>query len=128
MLNQPDIARLILRLTLGFLVLLHGISKLLNGIGPIEDLLAAHGLPVLLAWGVLIGEILAPTMLILGLHTRVAAVLVIVNMLFAVVLAHQHELLALKSNGGWALELQALFLVNAVVVLMLGPGRFRVHS
>ena len=67
-------------------------------------------------------------MLILGLHTRVAAVLVIVNMLFAVILAHQHELLALKSNGGWALELQALFIVNAVVVLMLGPGRFRVHS
>ncbi len=44
------------------------------------------------------------------------------------ILAHQHELLALKSNGGWALELQSLFLVNAVVVLMLGPGRFRVHS
>lgn len=128
MLNQPDLARLILRLALGFLVLLHGISKLLNGIGPVEDLLAAHGLPVILAWGVLIGEILAPAMLILGLHTRVAAVLVIVNMLFAIILAHQHELLALKSNGGWALELQALFLVNAVLVLMLGPGRFRVHS
>lgn len=128
MLNQPDLARLILRLTLGFLVLLHGISKLLNGIGPIEDLLAAHGLPVILAWGVLIGEILAPAMLILGLHTRVAAVLVIINMLFAVVLAHQHELLALKSNGGWALELQALFLMNAVLILMLGPGRFRMHS
>ncbi|MGM0450588.1 MAG: DoxX family protein [Pseudomonadota bacterium] len=128
MLNQPDLARLILRLTLGFLVLLHGISKLLNGIGPIEDLLAAHGLPVILAWGVLIGEVLAPIMLILGLHTRVAAVLVIINMLFAVVLAHQHELLALKSNGGWALELQALFLMNAVLILMLGPGRFRMHS
>lgn len=128
MLNQPDLARLILRLTLGFLILLHGISKLLNGIGPIEDLLAAHGLPVILAWGVLIGEILAPVMLILGLHTRVAAVLVVINILFAVLLAHQHELLALKSNGGWALELQALFLVNAMLVLMLGPGRFRVHS
>lgn len=128
MLNQPDLARLILRLSLGFLILLHGISKLLHGIGPIEELLAGHGLPVVLAWGVLIGEILAPIMLILGLHTRVAAVLVIVNMLFALILAHQHELLALKSNGGWALELQALFLVNAAVVLMLGPGRFRVHS
>ncbi|WP_295716356.1 DoxX family protein [uncultured Halovibrio sp.] len=128
MLNQPDLARLILRLALGFLILLHGISKLLNGIGPIEDLLTAHGLPVLLAWGVLIGEILAPTMLILGIHTRVAAVLVAINMVFALVLAHQHELLTLKTNGGWALELPVLFLVNAVVVLMLGPGRYRAHS
>ncbi|MFO7788108.1 MAG: DoxX family protein [Halospina sp.] len=128
MLNQPDLARLILRLALGFLVLLHGISKLLNGVGPIENLLAAHGLPVVMAWGVLIGEILAPAMLILGIHTRVAAVLVTINMVFALMLAHQHELLTLKANGGWALELPALFLVNALVILMLGPGRYRVHS
>ncbi|XOZ32664.1 DoxX family protein [Halomonadaceae bacterium KBTZ08] len=128
MLNQPDLARLMLRLALGFLILLHGISKLINGIGPIEDLLAAHNLPVLLAWGVLIGEILAPGMLILGIHTRVAAVLITVNMLFAFVLAHQHQVLALKANGGWALELQALFLINALAILLLGPGRYRVHS
>lgn len=128
MLNQPDLARLMLRLALGFLILLHGISKLINGIGPIEDLLAAHNLPALLAWGVLIGEILAPGMLILGIHTRVAAVLIAVNMLFAFVLAHQHQMLALKANGGWALELQALFLINALAILLLGPGRYRVHS
>lgn len=128
MLNHPDTGRLLLRLSLGFLILLHGIGKLINGIGPVEDLLAAHGLPAILAWGVLVGELLAPVMLILGLHTRVAAALVCVNMLFALILAHQHELLALKANGGWAVELQALFLCNAVVILLLGPGRFRIHS
>lgn len=128
MLNQPDIARLMMRLALGFLILLHGISKLFNGVGPIENLLAAHGLPAILAWGVVIGEILAPGMLILGIHTRIAALLVAINMIFALALAHQHELLALKANGGWALELPALFLVNAVAILMLGPGRYRVHS
>lgn len=128
MLNQPDTGRLLLRLTLGFLILLHGIGKLVNGIGPVEELLAAHGLPAMLAWGVLIGEIVAPLMLILGIHTRVGAALIIINMLFALMLAHQHELLALKANGGWAVELQVLFLANAAAILLFGPGRFRMHS
>ncbi len=128
MLHQPDLGRLLLRLTLGFLLLFHGLSKVIHGIGPIEGLVTAHGLPAALAWGVFIGEIVAPLMLIAGYQTRVAATLVIINMIFAIVLAHTHELMALKSNGGWALELQALFLMNAVVILLLGPGRHRVHS
>jgi len=127
-LHQPDLGRLLLRLTLGFLLLFHGLSKVIHGIGPIEGLVTAHGLPAALAWGVFIGEIVAPLMLIAGYQTRVAATLVIINMIFAIVLAHTHELMALKSNGGWALELQALFLMNAVVILLLGPGRHRVHS
>jgi len=127
-LHQPDLARLLLRLTLGFLLLFHGLSKLIHGVGPIEGLVTAHGLPAALAWGVFIGEIVAPIMLIIGYQTRVGATLVIINMIFAIVLAHSHELLALKSNGGWALELQALFLMNAVVILLIGPGRHRMHS
>ena len=128
MLHQPDIARLLLRLTLGFLLLFHGLSKVIHGIGPIEGLVTAHGLPAALAWGVFIGEIVAPIMLIIGYQTRVGATLVIINMIFAIVLAHTHELMALKSNGGWALELQALFLMNAVVILLMGPGKHRMHS
>ncbi len=128
MLHQPDLARLLLRLTLGFLLLFHGLSKLIHGVGPIEGLVTAHGLPAALAWGVFIGEIVAPIMLIIGYQTRVGATLVIINMIFAIVLAHTHELMALKSNGGWALELQALFLMNAVVILLIGPGRHRMHS
>lgn len=128
MLHQPDLGKLLLRLTLGFLLLFHGLSKVIHGIGPIEGLVTAHGLPAALAWGVFIGEIVAPIMLIVGYQTRVAATLVIINMVFAVVLAHMHELVTLKSNGGWALELQALFLMNAVVILLVGPGRHRVHS
>ena len=128
MLHQPDLARLLLRLTLGFLLLFHGLSKVIHGIGPIEGLVTAHGLPAALAWGVFIGEIVAPIMLIIGYQTRVGATLVIINMIFAIVLAHTHELMTLNSSGGWALELQALFLMNAVVILLMGPGKYRMHS
>lgn len=128
MLNHPDLGKLLLRLTLAFLLLFHGLSKLIHGVGFIEQLLIAHHLPAFLAFGVFIGEILAPLMLIVGYQTRLAAVLVICNMLSALFLAHSHELMSLKSSGGWAIELQLFFLMNAVTVLFMGPGRYRMHS
>ena len=45
MLENADLGKLIIRLTLGGLMLFHGIAKLLNGIGFIEGELASHGLP-----------------------------------------------------------------------------------
>ncbi len=52
MLENADLGKLIIRLTLGGLMLFHGIAKLLNGVGFIEGELASHGLPTFLAYGV----------------------------------------------------------------------------
>lgn len=123
-----DSARLLLRVVLGGLILLHGVSKLRQGLDPIEGMLRAHGLPDFLAYGVLVGEVLAPLMLILGFYARVGALLVAVNMLVAILLAHMGELGQLDRTGGWALELQAMFLATAVAVALLGPGRFAVNG
>ncbi len=128
MLENADLGKLILRLTLGGLMLFHGIAKLINGIGFIEGELASHGLPTILAYGVYIGEILAPLMVILGYQTRIGALLIIFNMLVAIALVHGHQLLALGSNGGWALELQGFFLFTAVAVIFLGPGRYKLKN
>lgn len=128
MLHQPDIGKLILRLTLGILILLHGINKILTGVGGIESMMVNHGLPAFLAWGVFIGEILAPLMIILGFHTRLGAGLIAINMVVAILLVHSHEIYQFKSNGGWALELQGMYLFTAIALVFTGPGRFRVHS
>ena len=80
MLENADLGKLIIRLTLGGLMLFHGIAKLLNGIGFIEGELASHGLPTFLAYGVYVGEIIAPLMVILGYQTRIGALLIIFNM------------------------------------------------
>jgi putative oxidoreductase len=61
-----DAAKLLLRLTLGALMLLHGIAKVRGGIDSIIDAVANAGLPPLLAYGVFVGEVLAPLMLIVG--------------------------------------------------------------
>lgn len=126
--TQQDLAKLLLRLTLGALILLHGIAKLNGGVGPIEGMLEAHGLPGVLAYAVLIGEVVAPLMLLAGFHARIGAALVMVNMLVAVFLVHQGQLTQLNQQGGWALELQGMFFVAALAIALLGPGRFSANG
>lgn len=121
-----DLGKLILRLTIGILILLHGIAKILNGVGPIEGMMVARGLPAFFAWAAYIGEVIAPLLLIFGLYTRLGALLIAVNMVVAIALAHSGQLLQLGGTGGWRLELQGLFLFGSVAVAMLGAGRFSV--
>jgi putative oxidoreductase len=126
--TQHDIGKLVLRVTLGVLVLLHGIAKLRGGMGGIVDMVEAQGLPSVLGYGVLVGEVLAPLMLIAGFHARIGAVLVAINMLVAIALVHMGELGALNGQGGWALELQGMFLAAAIALALLGPGRFSANG
>lgn len=126
MIRSDDTGKLVLRVTLGVLILLHGISKLSSGVGFISGMLASHGLPGALAYLVFIGEILAPVLLIAGIYTRPAAWIVVINMLVAVYLAHSGQILGMNKNGGWNLELQGMFLFSAVAVAFMGAGRFSV--
>lgn len=119
-----DLGKLVLRLTLGGLLLLHGIAKIAGGVGPISGMVSSIGLPAALAYGVYIGEVLAPLALMLGVYVRIAALVIVVNMLFAIGLAHMKDLGSLNAGGGWAIELQAFFLFTAVAVALLGPGRY----
>lgn len=120
--------KLILRLSLGVLILLHGIAKLLHGIGFISGAVTAAGLPSFVAYGVYVGEVIAPLMVILGWYSRLGAALIAVNMLFAIGLAHKAQLFQLSQTGGWALELQGMFLFAAIAVALLGPGRFSLNQ
>ncbi|WP_312225604.1 DoxX family protein [Stutzerimonas nitrititolerans] len=121
-----DMGKLVLRLSVGVLMLLHGIFKLQNGVGGIVGMLGSQGLPGFLAYGVYLGEVVGPVLVIIGLYTRVGAVLIIGNMLVALALAHSQELFSLGSMGGWALELQGMFLFGAVALALLGAGKFSV--
>ncbi|AOY89376.1 GntR family transcriptional regulator [Marinobacter salinus] len=128
MLENADLGKLIIRLTLGGLMLFHGIAKLLHGVGFIEGELASHGLPTFLAYGVFIGELIAPLMVILGYQTRIGALLIAFNMVVAIVLVHSQQLLSLGGSGGWSLELQGFFLFTAIAVVFLGPGRYKLKN
>lgn len=128
MLENADLGKLIIRLTLGGLMLFHGVAKLFNGVSGIEAMLSAHGMPGFFAYGVFIGELIAPLMVILGYHTRIGALLIVFNMLVAIALAHGHQLMSLAGSGGWSLELQGFFLFIALALVFLGPGRYKLKN
>ncbi|MFP5506300.1 MAG: DoxX family protein [Gammaproteobacteria bacterium] len=126
--SLEDIAKLVLRLTLGILILLHGIAKLMHGIEPIQSMVTGAGLPSFFAYGVYVGEVLAPLLLIVGFHARTGALLIAINMVVAILLVHTAELAQLGASGGWKLELQGMFLFTAIAIALLGPGRIGINQ
>lgn len=121
-----ELGKLILRLTIGMLLLLHGIAKLTHGVGSIESMMVARGLPAFFAWGVYIGEVIAPLLLIFGVYARLGGLLIMLNMVVAILLAHSGHWAHLTSNGGWRLELQGMFLFGGLAVAFLGAGSYSV--
>ena len=125
---SEDFGKLVLRLGLGGLMLFHGVHKLLNGLDPIKSMLAAHNMSETIAYGVYLGELVAPVLIILGLFSRIGGLLIAADMVVAVVLAGLPRLTMLAPSGGYALELEVFYLVSALAVTLLGSGRFSVGA
>jgi putative oxidoreductase len=123
---SEDLGKFILRAVLAILILFHGIAKIFGGVGFITGMVAKIGLPPALGYLVFIGEVIAPLLVLIGLWTRPAALVIAINMIVAVWLVHMNDLFAFTKNGGWALELQGMFLAGAVAVSLLGAGRYSI--
>lgn len=121
-----DAGKLVLRVVLAILLLFHGVSKVIGGVGMIAGMLAKAGLPPAVAYLVYVGEVVAPLLILAGLFTRAAALIVVVNMIVALLLVHTGQFFSLADTGGWALELQGMYLGSAVALALLGAGRYSV--
>lgn len=119
-----NLGKLLLRLLLGGLLLFHGYAKITHGVSGIEDLVVARGFPAFSAWGVYVGEVVAPILIILGVYTRVAGLIVAFTLVVAIVLVHPTHLFQLSASGGWKLELQALYLFGGLALALLGAGSY----
>jgi putative oxidoreductase len=122
-----DTGKLIVRLAVGVLLLLHGISKLKSGVDWLTPMLADHGLPAFIRYGVYVGEVVAPILLIIGLFSRPAGLVLAINMIVAVLLTRPAEFFALDPQGGGSkIELELLFALGGVAVWCLGAGKYSV--
>lgn len=124
-LYHPRVGFFILRWSVAGLMLFHGVAKLMKGVGGIEGMVTSMGLPGFLAYGVLIGEVVAPVLVLIGVLVGPAALVMAINMGFAIALVHTGELLMLGKQGGWALELQGLFLFGSLAIALMAPPRTR---
>lgn len=121
--DHPDLGRFLLRLTIGGLLLFHGWFKIVNGIGWLEGMMHSYGLPSFFAYGVYLGEVIAPIFLILGILTRVSALTIAGNMVVAWLLVDMKNTFTITPVGAWGLELIALFFFGALAIAFLGSGK-----
>lgn len=122
--HLEDVGKLLLRITVAGLMLFHGVEKLLHGPGGVRADLAQHGLPEFLAYGVYVGEVVAPVFILVGAWTRFWAAVYALTITFATLLVHGRDFVHLAPTGGWAAELYAFYIAGPIVVALLGAGRY----
>jgi putative oxidoreductase len=122
--SWEDWGKLLLRVTIGVLLMLHGIAKVKNGIGWMAGPLGNLGLPLFVGYGAYVGEIVAPIFAILGKFARLAGLVIAFNLLMAIVLVRKGDVAALNQGGGWAIEVEMLFLLGGIAIFLLGSGRY----
>lgn len=121
---NEDIGKLILRVSIATLMLFHGYHKLINGIAGIKGLVVKAGLPEFVAYGVYLGEIVFPILIIIGLYTRISSLFFALTMVFAIFLAHGNDLFTLGKTGGPIIELALIYLLTSISLMFIGAGRF----
>ncbi|MDL5361727.1 DoxX family protein [Halalkalicoccus sp. NIPERK01] len=119
---------LFLRFALGFVFLVSGAGKVFavgpeaTGIGGFAGFLASLGVPspTLFAWIVGLVELVVGLLLLVGLFTRYAAVLLAIDMLVATWLVHTPSGFAV-GNGGY--EYTLVLMLVSIALVFSGPGR-----
>lgn len=128
-----ETGKLLLRLSVAILILFHGFKKFSYGISGVKALVLKAGLPEFLAYGVYMGELIIPFLLIIGLFTRISALILSVTMMAAIFLAYADKLLMLDAKtGGPLIELPLLYLLASLSIAFLGAGKYsldrKIHS
>ena len=110
----------LLSLGLGILMLFHGVDKISNGVEGIVKMLTGAGIPYgqYIAYGVYIGEVVAPLLLILGQYVRISGAIIAFNMLVAILLVHSNHIFTLGEHGEWSIEVPLLYLIIALALAL----------
>lgn len=116
--SQASLAMTVLRIGLSALMLGHGIPKISRlfespiefadpiGLGPTVSLILT-----------LIGEVVAPVLIIIGWKTRLAAVPALITMLVAAFIVHADDPFQKK-------EMALIYALGFLVILIGGPGKY----
>jgi putative oxidoreductase len=120
-------AAFLLRLSLGTMWISHALLKLLVFTMPgFQAFLASQGMPVQLAWPVVVMELAGGILILLGLHGRIVS-LALILVLAGATLAHIGNGWVFSApNGGW--EYPVFLIAASLIHALLGDGALAIQS
>ncbi|UNY98766.1 DoxX family protein [Zhouia spongiae] len=127
---NSSIPPLILRVSLGIVMLPHGYSKITNINGAIEHLIQDYNLPLAIAITIVIIEFFASLFLLVGLESRIMAFLIFIVMTGAVPY-HWNNGFFMNWFGkqeGEGFEYHLLAAGIALTIIFLGGGKYSLDA
>lgn len=117
-------AALVMRLALGILFLAHfGLKFFVFTPAGTAKFFASLGLPGWLAYITMAVEFFGAIALILGVYTRIVAIILIPILLGAIFTVHGHAGFFFNNpNGGW--EFPAFWIIGLIVLALTGDGKY----
>lgn len=121
-------AATVLRVVLGIIFIAHGKAKLDGGIDGTAGFFGSLNIPMpeVMAWVITILEIGGGILLIIGLATRIMALLFALEMIGTNLLVKVD--MGLIAQGGAGAELDLAMLAGSLAILFLGPGKLAVDN
>ena len=118
---QP-LALLVMRLTLGIIMTVHGSHKVFGGLGHFAHMVGGMGVPSWLGYAAAFTELIGGILLIAGFFARGAAFAVCVELVIAIWKVHLHNgLIGSADRPGFEFPLAVATLAFAVIFFGAGP-------
>lgn len=130
--DRRDAALFVMRVVIGLLFIAHGLAKLQApmGVQSLATGLGAMGFPgpLMWAWIVVLVEAIGGLFLVLGIFTRVSALLVGVIMVVAVIKVKWAAGLISAPGKGLGLDYPIVYLLPLIAIFLQGPGRYSIEG
>ncbi|MFD2824659.1 DoxX family protein [Lacinutrix iliipiscaria] len=126
--TKQHIGLFILRVCIAFTMLIYGITKLIHGIDFIKTLLTEFGLPSFFGYGIFIGEVIAPILIIIGFRTKLAGFVFAINCLVAILMVQLPNILKLNEFGGWEIGPIFIYMIFGIALIFTGAGKYGIST
>ena len=119
-------APLAVRIIVGIIMFAHGLQKHQGRPANFGGLLSQLGVPApeLMAYVVTFVELVGGALLIVGLLSRLSALLLTIDLVVAILLVKLNIGLIAPQGSGAGAELDLALIAGFLVILLAGPGRF----
>jgi putative oxidoreductase len=123
-----ELGPLAVRVIVGTIMAAHGLQKVQAGPANFGAFLGQMGvpLPTLMGYVVTFVELLGGVLLIVGLLSRLAALLLTIDLVVAILLVKVNVGFLSPPQGGAGAELELALIAGFLVILLAGPGRLSV--